>query len=481
MRIFEGFVVAFALSVLPNAAAPQPLSLPRKQACRFGGTRPRPGSLSDFPPTIPPRGEERWRHSFRLGFNIDARCVDVALEESTARSAEDAWSRFRGPDGAGASDATAIPVAWTEKDFHWRVKLPGGGHGSPAVWGEKIFVLCSDGSDATRILACIGLADGKIMWERRYGSKTHRINRDNNYAASTPAADEERVYATWTAPEEVTLVALDHGGKEVWRHNLGPFKSEHGSGTSPIVFGDKLILANDQLEKSSIIALDRKTGETRWRVERKAESVSYATPCVYRPEGGAPELIFTSTAHGVTSIDPETGALNWEFAAAFPLRVVGSPAVAGGLIVGACGTGGVGKRFVAVRPGSKKESREPRLGYDLRKEIPYVPTPFGKGDLLFLLTDQGLARCLRAATGEEVWRESLNARFYGSFVCAGDRLYAMSRDGEVIVLKASETFELLARNPIGEGSHATPAIAGGALILRTYNHLMSIGGKKPES
>ncbi|MBN1421026.1 MAG: PQQ-binding-like beta-propeller repeat protein [Planctomycetes bacterium] len=397
----------------------------------------------------------------------------------SARAADGAWPRFRGPDGAGLSEAKTIPVTWTEKDFDWRVKLPGEGHGSPAVVAGRIFVLCSDRSDATRILACLDAGDGKIAWQRRFASKTHRINRDNSYAASTPAADEERVYVTWTAPEEVTLLALDHGGKEVWRRDLGSHKSEHGSGTSPIVFEDFVVLANDQLEKSFLIAVDRKTGETRWQIERKVESVSYSTPCVFRPEGGPPELIFTSTAHGVTSIDPRTGALNWEFAGAFPLRVVGSPAVAGGLIVGSCGTGGVGKRFVAVRPGSRKDLREPRLAYDLRKDIPYVPTPLGTGDLLFLLTDRGLARCLRPATGEEVWRKPLDARFYGSFICIDGKLYAMSRDGDAFVLAASETFELLGKNPIGEGSHATPAVAGGILYLRTYNHLISIGGRKP--
>jgi outer membrane protein assembly factor BamB len=196
---------------------------------------------------------------------------------------------------------------------------------------------------------------------------------------------------------------------------------------------------------------------------------------VYRPEGEPPELIFASTAHGVTSVDPATGQVNWEFPAAFPLRVVASPVVAAGLIVDTCGTGGSGRRLAAVRPGSKKKGAEPELAYEIKRAVPYVPTCLAHGGLLFLLAENGTATCVRAATGEQVWQMRLQARFYGSFVWAAGRLYAISRKGDVLVVDA-KAGQILARNPLGEPSQATPAIAGGVVYLRTLTHLISIGG-----
>ncbi|MFP4055687.1 MAG: PQQ-binding-like beta-propeller repeat protein [Candidatus Brocadiia bacterium] len=383
------------------------------------------------------------------------------------------WPRFRGPNGEGIAEAPGLPTRWTEADYDWRVELPAIGHSSPVVWGDRIFVTAGDSKNATRYVLCIRGADGSVLWTRRYDSKPHRLNRDNSYATSTPALDAQRAYVYWATPREVTLLALRHDGREAWRRDLGPFDSQHGSGVSPIVHDGLVIVPNDQKGESSLIALDCQSGATRWKVPRKGGKAAYATPCVYRPQGGPPELIFFSTEQGITSVDPRSGEVNWQFASAFPLRVVASPVVASGLIVGTCGVGGSGRRFVAVRPGPK-----PELVYEFRRRVPYVPTPVTRGDLLFLCTDSGTATCLRAPTGEVVWQESLGEKFYGSFVRVGDRLYIMSRKGSVYVLAASEKFELLAKNPLGEGSFATPVVVDGKMFLRTFSHLMSIGSKQ---
>jgi len=395
-----------------------------------------------------------------------------------AQAATAEWTRFRGPDGAGISPATGLPAKWTEKDYNWKVTLPGYGHSSPVVWGDRVFVTCGAHETAQRIILCLKAPDGSVAWERRYESEKHVVNPANSFATSTPAVDAERVYLYWTTPKEVVLLALDHAGKEVWRRGLGEFISQHGSGTSPIVFDALVVLCNDQEGNSNLLALDAATGETRWEVPRNTVNASYSTPCVYRPDDGPPELVFNSQGHGITSIDPKTGKANWEFKEAFPLRTVGSPAVAAGLIVGTCGVGGSGKRLVAVRPGSKAKGLAPSLAYELKKSVPYTPTPLEKDGLLFLCSEIGVATCLRAATGEQVWQERLGDNFYGSFVWADGRLYIMSRKGTAYVLEAAEKYELLASNPLGEGSHATPAIADGVLYLRTFSHLIAIRGKK---
>ncbi|MBM4035767.1 MAG: hypothetical protein FJ291_28845 [Planctomycetes bacterium] len=387
------------------------------------------------------------------------------------------WTRFRGPDGTGISTATGIPVKWTEQDYKWKAKLPGAGHSSPVLWGDKVFVTCGDRETAQRTILCLKAADGSALWEKRYESAASVVNPANSYASSTPAVDAEQVYVYWTTKEEITLLALDHAGKEAWRRKFGEFISEHGSGVSPIVLDDAVILPNDQEGNSSIIAVDRKTGRDLWTLPRTTVKAAYGTPTVLRPEGGTLELILTSNAHGVTSVDPKTGQVNWELKDAFPLRVVHSPVIASGLIVSSCGVGGVARRFVAVQPGSKKEGKEPKLVWEQKQGIPYVPTPIAKGDKLFLWTDNGVVRCLRAATGEQLWEGKTGEMFYGSPIWIEGRLYCISRKGVVHVVSAGDKFELLAANPLGEGSHATPAVARGTFYLRTFSHLIAIGGK----
>ncbi|HUT47126.1 MAG TPA: PQQ-binding-like beta-propeller repeat protein, partial [Sedimentisphaerales bacterium] len=183
--------------------------------------------------------------------------------------------------------------------------------------------------------------------------------------------------------------------------------------------------------------------------------------------------------HGMTGVDPGMGKVIWEVASAFPARVVSSPVIAGELLIGTCGDGGSGKRLTAIRPGTKDGSIQATEAYRIGSGIrPYVPTSVSRKGLLFTFHDQGHVSCLRAATGERIWQEKPAGRFFSSPVWADGKLYCITMDGDVVVIRAAETYELLAINPLGEKSHATPAIAGGRMYLRTYSHLFSIGGEK---
>ena len=145
------------------------------------------------------------------------------------------WTRFRGPNGSGLSDSE-FPAKPTEANIAWNIKLPGGGHSSPVVWGDKVFVTCADDSSALRMVVCLSAKTGAIEWKKEYGSHTYKDKHvDNSYASSTPAVDAERVYVCWSTPEEFTLVALKHDGVEAgWKVNLGSrSSSQHGSGNSP--------------------------------------------------------------------------------------------------------------------------------------------------------------------------------------------------------------------------------------------------------
>jgi outer membrane protein assembly factor BamB len=390
------------------------------------------------------------------------------------------WTRFRGFNGSGLSELTGFPVLWRDTNTLWKLSLPGRGHSSPVIWNDNGFVTSSDEEQAVLFVQGFRMADGQVIWRRQYPLHPYRRNRDHAFAASTPAADGQRVYLYWTVPEEITVVALNHQGEEVWRRNLGPFASQHGSGTSPVVIGDLLIVGNDQDGKSSVLALDTQTGQTRWETPRRSDRVAYSTPCFW-PSSGRPSelgLILTSSSHGVSCLDLMTGRMNWDLTNAFPFRVVNSPILTGSsrldsLIIASCGEGGIGRRLVAVKPGA--DGKPPRIVYEMKERIPYVPTPLAQGEWVFLWGDNGVVSCLRGATGEQLWSERLGDAFYASPIWAEGRLYCPSKKGDVYVLAATNKFELLARNPLGEACFATPACSHNRMLIRTDRTLWAIG------
>jgi outer membrane protein assembly factor BamB len=389
------------------------------------------------------------------------------------------WTRFRGPDGSGQSDATGIPVAWTDADYLWNTRLPGIGHSSPVVWGDKIFLMSADPANGTRYVLCVSATDGKLLWKRDYKATTHQLHTQNSFASSTPTVDADHVYCAWATPEQLTLLALKHDGADAWQANLGPYESQHGFGTSPILHEGLVIVPDEQDGESFIVAVDRMSGKTRWKQPRKVlekQNTAYAAPFIYRPNGGAAELIVSSWAHGVCSLDPLSGNTNWE-AAVLERRPVGSPILVEGLILANCGEGSGNNNVVALRPGSEG-GRAAEVAYKIDKtSAPYVPTMVAHGPLVFLWGDKGIVTCIDGRTGTIHWRERVGGNYSGSPVRIAGAVYCVSVDGEVVVLAASDKFKVLGRTPLGEGTRATPAVADGRLLLRTESQLMAIGAK----
>jgi outer membrane protein assembly factor BamB len=393
------------------------------------------------------------------------------------------WTRFRGPNGDGQSDSQ-FPAEWSGQSLAWKTTLSGVGHSSPVLWGNKIFLTSAEPAEGRRSLLCLDAAnDGKLLWKQDFPFQTYKVHAQNGYATSTPAVDVQHVYCSWATPEQYFTVALDHSGKEVWRVEFGPYASQHGFGTSPIVYEDLLIVTNDQDGDSSLMALNRHDGAIKWRIPRQArpeQNASYAVPCIFQPAKGAPELIVNSWFYGITSIDPKNGKTNWELPA-FPRRPVASPIIVDGLILGSCGEGSGNNTMVAVRPGSKNGG-SPEQVYKLDKtSAPYVPTMVAAGDLVFLWGDRGVVTCIDGKSGSIHWRERVGGNFSGSPVRAGDKIYCISADGEVVVLAASKEYKLLGRNPLNELSRSTPAIVGSHMYLRTESHLVCLNGTAPAS
>jgi outer membrane protein assembly factor BamB len=396
----------------------------------------------------------------------------------TNAAAGQEWPRFRGPDGSGLSAAAAFPARWAAQDYRWKVRLPGAGHSSPVVWGRKVFVTCADEKAGMRSVVCISADDGRQLWRRDFAAAKSPRHADNSPASATPAVDARHLYVAFADARQYLVVALTHDGTEAWRVELGPFLAGHGFGASPVVHEGVVAVANDQDGPGCLLGLDRDTGKVLWKVPRKSRA-TYTTPCVYRPAGRTAELIFTNYEHGVTSLDPRTGKLNWELDV-FDKRhletAIGSPVVAGDLVLATCGWLGVRQEVVAVRPPRDGAGKAEKV-YAIDRAAPLCTTPLVRDGLLFLWNDRGIVTCADARTGAVHWRERVPGSYYSSPVCAGCYLGNVSREGEFVVLAAAKRYELLAVNRLGEGSHSTPALAGGVLYVRTFSQLLAVGAK----
>ncbi|MBI1901882.1 MAG: PQQ-binding-like beta-propeller repeat protein [Planctomycetia bacterium] len=399
----------------------------------------------------------------------------VALLASPARTQQ--WSRFRGPNGSGLGELPApLSVPWDEKQVRFKVKLPGPGHSSPVLWDDRLFLTCGDETTGARLAICCDADTGRTLWQRRFDAKKHGKHDLNTFASATPAADEKRLYLTWATPEQYVVTALDHDGATLWSEDLGPYKTGHGFGVSPIVHDGLLVVPNEQDGQSSLVALDAATGRLKWKVDRKSQT-TYATPCVYERKGRRPLFVFTNWNYGITAHDPADGRAVWGLEVFGKDQVetaIGSPIVAGDLVLGSAGWLGREIHVVAVRPRSMSEAGEAREIYRVERGAPLTTTPLCVGDLLFLWSDEGIVTCADARTGQVHYRHRVGGTFYGSPVSAAGQVFCISKDGELIAVTADKDFKELGRIDLGAPTNSTPAVARGRLYIRTTKHLLAV-------
>jgi outer membrane protein assembly factor BamB len=418
----------------------------------------------------------------------------------------DNWPRFRGPNGSGVVEDVKLPAEWGDANYRWKIDLPGIGHGSPVVWGDRIFLLAASEPPArpskkkgkkavakkpksaapvkpqSWVPICVSAKDGAVLWKQEITAvdQKHKGHRFNSPASTTPAVDEKRVVFTWGTPEKLTMAAFSHEGKKLWQSDLGPISGGHGFAASPMLLGDLVILNNDQ-EKGggNLLALDANTGKVKWTVERRSQRISYSVPCVFESEGRQ-LLAFVNWQHGFTIIDPKDGSVVAEksvFNTETNERAISSPVVYKDLIIGTCGFTANPKHCVALR----LKDGELEEVWRIERNVPHIPSLVVVGDNAYLWDDSGIVTCVKAASGEEIWKArvpGVEGSCFGSPVSDGEKIFCSDESGNINVIAVANELKHLATNRLGELCRTTPAIGDGAIFVRTYGKLIAVEGLK---
>jgi len=382
------------------------------------------------------------------------------------------WPRWRGPSGQGVVEGTGYPDTWSNTtNVRWTTAVPGTGHSSPIVWDDRIFLTTSrDGGRRVSILS-FRRTDGELLWETDAPEGLGEyVHGKNSPAASTPTTDGERVYASFGSRG---MLAVDFDGRLVWHRDLGRVNNYHGPAGSPLLYRDTVIIYQDQNDGAFVIALDVRTGDTRWRTNRTA-SVGWGTPIAISV-GDHDELIVSSQRQ-VQAYDPLTGNELWNCRGNL-FEVIPTPVVGHGLVFSASGRAGP---TLAIRPGGRGDVTDTRVVWKTTRGSPFVPSPVVYGDYLYLINDMSsIVTCLDATTGETIWQERLGRPrregISASPVVVDDKLFVTNDDGQTFVLKTGPEFALLHTNDIGERTLASPALVDRTWYFRTTRELVAIG------
>ena len=422
----------------------------------------------------------------------------------TGRAADN-WPQFRGPASSGVSADSGLPDTWSAVDgVAWKTEIPGRGWSSPIVWGEKLFITAAIkeegelepvkkglyfGGDRKApkevhrfVVYCLDIETGGIVWQKEVhrGVPQHGHHLKNTLASETPVTDGQNVYAYFG---NVGLFCYDFEGKLIWSKNWESVPTRFGWGTaaSPVLHGERIYLVNDNDEQSFLVALDKKTGEQIWRVDRD-ENSNWATPFVW--ENKLRTEIVTPGTGKIRGYGLD-GQLLWELGGMSSITVP-TPFAEHGLLYVASGyVLDRRKPLFAIRPGAvgdislqADQTANEHIAWCQKKAGPYNPSPIVYGDYLYILYDQGLFACYHAVTGEEVYgkrRIGPGARAFTSSPWAYDgKVFCLNEDGDTFVIRAGPEFELLGKNSLGELSMATPAIVRDGLIIRTESHVFRI-------
>lgn len=419
------------------------------------------------------------------------------------------WPQWRGPLCTGAAPAADPPVSWSEtSNIRWKVKLPGTGQSTPVVWEDYVFVQTAvptgrrveSGGAATPsapapggrsmstpkptelyqfVLLCLDRQTGQTLWQKIACEQApheghHRT--DGSFAAASPITDGKHVFAFFGSRG---LYCYDMQGNLQWLQDFGDMRiaMSFGEGSSPALAGEVLVVNWDHEGDSFIVALDKNTGKTLWKVPRD-ERTSWSTPLIVEQDGQ--RQVVVAATKKIRSYELETGKMIWE-CAGLTRNVVPSPVAADGMIYATSGY--QGNALLAIHLGRSGDlTGTDAIAWSYRRNTPYVPSPLLYGGRIYLFAgNNGVLSCFDAKSGKVL----IDAKkmddlegVYASPVGANGRVYLVGRNGVTIVIKDSDTLEVLATNHLDEHFDGSPAIAGGDLFLRGREHLYCIASKE---
>jgi outer membrane protein assembly factor BamB len=408
----------------------------------------------------------------------------VCLLLTNVAHAED-WPGWRGPRGDGSSLETNIPITWSKSDnIAWKSAIPGIGHSSPTIYGDRVFVTSCILNKKERVLYCLDRTNGNILWsDAVVVAPLEGKHKLNSYASSTPATDGKYVWVTFLQLRRggrlpsIAVACYDYHGKKIWQQSPGRFFSVHGFCSTPILYKDTIIINGDQDAKAYIVALDKNTGAERWRVDRPIRIRSYCAPLIVDAAGKKQMVL--SGCKCVTSYDPDTGKLHWIIDGPTE-QFVASLVYTDDVLFLTCGFPEY--HNMGIRPDGVGNVTKTHVLWHEKKaparNASYVPSPIAFGHYFYMISDLGYLSCFEATTGKRQYMKLLGNHHSASPVSANGLLYFPADDGITYVVKPGPEFELVASNDLGENIYASPAISHGQIFLRALGHLYCIGAKK---
>ena len=405
-----------------------------------------------------------------------------------------AWPAFRGPDGDGvARTGTAVPTQWSpDANIAWRTELPGNGWSSPVVADGRVYLTAAipDGDDeapaaneeTTRggderdyllsllvIDATTGQLTDSITVMKQDGEKTPRVHAKNSHASPTPIIDGNRIYVHFGYQG---TACLDRNGNVLWTNRELFFKPTHGNGGTPILVDNCLVFTCDGDKEPKVVALDAETGGLLWETRRPVEAkktFSFCTPTVI--DVGGKTQVVAPGSDNVLSLEPATGDVIWDVRYE-GYSVVPKPVFHQGLVYVA--TSFDSSKLLAIDPTGLGQVTETHVRWRVEKNMPKTPSLVADRGLIYSISDDGIATCIEAETGEVVYRERVGGKFSASPLLVGDLIYLTDESGVTTVIKTGREFTEVAENSIGERTLASLAVDDSALIMRTEDALYRI-------
>ena len=387
------------------------------------------------------------------------------------------WPEFRGPGGQGHAAVGPVPLEWSEtKNVAWKVPIQGRGWSSPVISNARVWM-------TTSIAAARGASLRAVAFDAATGRELLNVevfklsdgtlkNSKNSHASPTPILDGDRVYVHFGGDGTAALDATT--GAIVWSKKF-PYASQHGSGGSPTLHGNLLIFSGDGHLEAWVIALDKRTGNVKWKTDRRRPfDQAYTTPLVISVDGR--EQVVSVGAYRTTAYDASTGREIWHVRYEDGFSNVPRPVFAHGLVF--ITTGFFQPAVLAVRPDGQGDVTRTHIAWSTTRGAPFTPSPISVGDELYVVSDLGVLSCLDAKTGTLRFQQRLGGNFSASPVFADSRIYFLSEEGVATVIAPGTTFQKLAVNELDGATLASMAIGNGSIYIRTLTHLYRIADSR---